>query len=116
MVYNDWWQPWNAEFEKFMLFRYFSIFGFMCVHSQPTKNMFVDTKYKNGKQILYKQTLLVTIRLADRLVNEFILIFFVIINKISKFTDVVSKFFNVSNLLQLSNSFIAYIKYCWFWM
>ena len=44
----------------------------------------------------------VTIRLADRLVNEFILIFFVIINKIFKFTDVVSKFFNVSNLLQLS--------------
>ena len=38
--------------------------------------MFVDTKYKNGKQILYQQTLHVTIRLADRLVNEFILIFF----------------------------------------
>ena len=33
-----------------------------------------------------------------------------IINKISKFTDVVSKFFNVSNLRQLSNSFIAYKK------
>ena len=47
------WQPWHAEFEKFMLFLYFSIFGFMCVHSQPTKIMFVDTKYKNGKQILY---------------------------------------------------------------
>ena len=29
VVYNDWWQPWHAEFEKFMLFRYFSIFGFM---------------------------------------------------------------------------------------
>ena len=54
--------------------------------------MFVDTKYKNGKQILYLQTLQVTIRLADRLVDEFILIFFVIMNKISKFTDVVSKF------------------------
>ena len=25
---------------------------FMCVHSQPSKIMFVDTKYKNGKQIL----------------------------------------------------------------
>ena len=50
----------------------------------------------------------VTIQLADRLVNEFILIFFVIINKISKFTDDVNKFFNVSNLLQLSNGFIAY--------
>ena len=22
VVYNDWWQPWHAEFEKFMLFRY----------------------------------------------------------------------------------------------
>ena len=53
VVYNDWWQPWHAEFEKFMLFRYFSIFGFMRVHSQPTKNMLVDTKYKNGEQILY---------------------------------------------------------------
>ena len=42
--------------------------------------MFVDTKYKNGKQILYSQTLQVTIRLAERLVDEFILIFFVIIN------------------------------------
>ena len=38
--------------------------------------MFVDTKYKNGKQILYEQTLHVTIRFADRLVNEFILTFF----------------------------------------
>ena len=55
------------NFEKFMLFRYFSIFGFMCVHSQPTKIMFVDAKYKNGKQILYLQTLQVTVRLADRL-------------------------------------------------
>ena len=36
-----------------MLYLYFSIFGFMCVHSQPTKIMFVDTKYKNGNQILY---------------------------------------------------------------
>ena len=53
VIYNDRWQPWHAEFEKIMLFRYFSIFGFMCVHSQPTKIMFVDTKYKNGKQILY---------------------------------------------------------------
>ena len=53
VVYNDRWQPWHAEFEKFMLFRYFLIFGFMSVHSQPTKNMLVDTKYKNGKQILY---------------------------------------------------------------
>ena len=33
VVYKDRWQPWHAEFEKFMLFRYFSIFGFMC----PTK-------------------------------------------------------------------------------
>ena len=80
MVYNDRWQPWHAEFKKFMLFHYFSIFAFMCVHSQPTKIMFVDTKYKNGKQILYKQTLQVTIRLADHLVHEFILDFFVIIN------------------------------------
>ena len=24
----------------------------MCVHAKPTKIMFVDTKYKNGKQIL----------------------------------------------------------------
>ena len=39
--------------KNFMLFRYFPIFGFMCVHSQPTKIMFVDTKYKNRKQILY---------------------------------------------------------------
>ena len=38
--------------------------------------MFVDTKYKTGKQILYSHTLHVTIRLADRLVNEFILILF----------------------------------------
>ena len=53
VVYNDRWQPWHAEFEKIMLFHYFSIFAFMCVHSQPTKIMFVDTKYKNGKQILY---------------------------------------------------------------
>ena len=52
----------------------------MCVHSQPTKIMSVDTKYKNGKQILYYQTLEVTIRLADHLVYEFILDFFVIIN------------------------------------
>ena len=53
VVYNDRWQPRHAEFEKFMLFRYFSIFGFMSVHSQPTKIMFADTKYKNGKQIFY---------------------------------------------------------------
>ena len=33
----------------------------MCVLSQPTKIMFVDTKYKKGKQILYYQTLQVTI-------------------------------------------------------
>ena len=63
-----------------MLFHYFSIFACMCVHLQPTKIMFVDTKYKNGKQILYYQTLQVTIRLADHLVDEFILDFFVIIN------------------------------------
>ena len=31
VVYNGKRQPWYAEFEKFMLFRYFSIFGFMCV-------------------------------------------------------------------------------------
>ena len=37
----------KLSLKKFMLFRYFSIFGFMCVHSQPTKVMFVDTKYKN---------------------------------------------------------------------
>ena len=43
---------WHAEFKKFMLFYYFSIFAFMCVHLQPTKIMLVDTKYKNGKQIL----------------------------------------------------------------
>ena len=75
MVYNDRWQPWHAEFEKFMLFHYFSIFTFTCVHSQPTKIMFVDTKYRNGKPILCKQTLQVTIRLADHLVDEFILDF-----------------------------------------
>ena len=48
-LYNDRWQPWHAEFEKFMLLHYFSIFAFMCVHLQPTKIMFVDIKYKNGK-------------------------------------------------------------------
>ena len=42
--------------------------------------MFVDTKYENGKQIFYYQTLQVTIRLADLLVDEFILDFFVIIS------------------------------------
>ena len=41
--------------------------------------MVVDTKYKNEKQIL-KQTLQITIRFADHLVNEIILDFFVIIN------------------------------------
>ena len=52
----------------------------MCVHSsQPTKIMVVDTKYKNGKQILL-QTLQIRMRLADHLVNEFIMDFFVIIN------------------------------------
>ena len=29
VVYNDRWLQWHSEFEKFMLFRYFSIFGFM---------------------------------------------------------------------------------------
>ena len=53
VVCNDRWLQWQAEFEKFMLFRYFSSFGFMRVHSLPTKIMLVDTKYKNGKQILY---------------------------------------------------------------
>ena len=38
--------------KRTMLFYFFSIFAFMCVHSQPRKIMFVDTKYKNGKQIL----------------------------------------------------------------
>ena len=38
--------------KKTMLFYFFSIFAFMCVHSQPAKIMFVNTKYKNGKQIL----------------------------------------------------------------
>ena len=38
--------------KKAVLFYFFSIFAFMCVHSQPTKIMLVDTKYKNGKQIL----------------------------------------------------------------
>ena len=37
--------------KKNILFYYFSIFVFMCVHSQPTKIMFVDTKYKSEKQI-----------------------------------------------------------------
>ena len=66
----------------------------MCLHSQPTKIMFVDTKYKNGKQLLYEQTLQVPIRLADHLVDEFIPDFFEITNdyKISKLTDVVGKF------------------------
>ena len=31
----------------------FSLLCVYTVHSQPTKIMFVDTKYKNGKQILY---------------------------------------------------------------
>ena len=52
VVYNDRWQLWHAKLEKFKLFYYFSIFVFMCVHSPPTKTMFVDTKYKNGMQIL----------------------------------------------------------------
>ena len=52
VVYIDRWQPWHAKLKKTMLFFFFSIFAFMCVHSQPTKIMFVDAKYKNGKQIL----------------------------------------------------------------
>ena len=52
VVYNDRLQPWHAKLEIFKLFHYFSIFAFMCVESQTTKIMFVDTKYKNGKQIL----------------------------------------------------------------
>ena len=40
------------DFQKFVLSHYFSIFAFMCKHLQPTKIMFVDTKYKNRKQIL----------------------------------------------------------------
>ena len=43
-VYNDRWQPWHAKVEKFVLFHYFSLFAFMCVHLQPTKIMLVDTK------------------------------------------------------------------------
>ena len=35
-----------------MLLHYFSIFAFTYVHSQPTKIMSVDPKYKNGEQIL----------------------------------------------------------------
>ena len=80
MIYNDRWQPWYAEFEKFMFFHYFYIFAFMSVYSQPTKIMFVDAKYANRKQILYQQTLPVAIRLAYDLVDEFMLDFFVIIN------------------------------------
>ena len=38
--------------QKAMLLYLFSIFAFLCVHSQPTKIMFVDTKYKCGQQIL----------------------------------------------------------------
>ena len=75
VVYNDRWQPWDAKLKKFMLFYYFSILAFMCVHSRTAKNMFVDTRYKNGKKILYLQTLRVTIRLPDHLVDEFILVF-----------------------------------------
>ena len=53
VVSKDRWQPWHANIKKkTMLFYFFSIFAFMCVHSQPTKIMFVDTKYKNGKQVL----------------------------------------------------------------
>ena len=52
VVYNDRWQPWHAKFKKTLLFYFYSIFAFMCVHSPATKIMFVDTKYKNGKQIL----------------------------------------------------------------
>ena len=40
------------NFKQIMLIHYFSIFAFMCVHSQPTKIMFVDTKYKNGKHLI----------------------------------------------------------------
>ena len=48
---RHWWQLWHAKLKKFMLLHYFSNFAFMCVHSQPTKIMFVHTKHKNGKQI-----------------------------------------------------------------
>ena len=51
-VYIDRWQPWHTKFKKSVLFLYFSILAFMSVHSKPTKVMFVDTKYKNGKEIL----------------------------------------------------------------
>ena len=42
--------------------------------------MFVDTKYKTESKFSNKQTLQVTIRLPNHLVDEFILDFFVIIN------------------------------------
>ena len=51
-VYNDWWRPWHAKFLEVMLFLYFLILAFVCTYSQPTKIMLVDTKNKNGKQIL----------------------------------------------------------------
>ena len=38
--------------KKIMLFHFFSISAFICVHSQPTKIMFADTKYNSRKQIL----------------------------------------------------------------
>ena len=52
VVSNGRWQPWHAKFKKFVLLHCFSIFAFMCVHSNPTKIRYTDTKYKNGKQIL----------------------------------------------------------------
>ena len=57
-VYNDRWQPWHAECGKFLLFRYFSIFGFMCVifsvlyfsiFGFPTNNNYV-CRYKIQKR------------------------------------------------------------------
>ena len=41
--------PWHAKLKKTILFFFNSIFACMCVHLQPTKLVFVDTKYKNGK-------------------------------------------------------------------
>ena len=40
------------NFKNLYCFFNFLIFAFMFVHSKPTKIMFVDTKYKNRKQIL----------------------------------------------------------------
>ena len=52
LIFHLWSIMIGGNREKFKLLHYFSIFALMCVDSLPTKIMFVDTKYKNEKQIL----------------------------------------------------------------